>query len=210
MRLKGYDYPLKIVCTISMSDEKVKDGVKHDGQLAESVEAKPRTKLPALADKIPCPRCNSTDTKFCYYNNYNLKQPRYLCKVVRSAFEFITKLSNPVSCISHIDAQFTILFRGIIQSCQRYWTLGGLIRQVPPGSGKRKHKNSKLADSSKRLGRALKESDLCTGNGLASVNNCASAMNFSMPTPNVSQSYLVHSYVVPHSYSGEQDHPEPE
>ncbi|EYU45848.1 hypothetical protein ABFS82_04G097300 [Erythranthe guttata] len=27
-----------------------------------------------------CPRCDSADTKFCYYNNYNLSQPRYLCK----------------------------------------------------------------------------------------------------------------------------------
>ncbi|XP_047943329.1 cyclic dof factor 1-like [Salvia hispanica] len=32
-------------------------------------------------DKIlPCPRCNSMDTKFCYYNNYNVKQPRHFCK----------------------------------------------------------------------------------------------------------------------------------
>lgn len=32
-------------------------------------------------DKIlPCPRCNSTDTKFCYYNNYNVNQPRHFCK----------------------------------------------------------------------------------------------------------------------------------
>uniref|UniRef100_A0ACD5VT59 Uncharacterized protein n=1 Tax=Avena sativa TaxID=4498 RepID=A0ACD5VT59_AVESA len=31
----------------------------------------------------PCPRCNSTDTKFCYYNNYNLSQPRHFCKGCR-------------------------------------------------------------------------------------------------------------------------------
>ncbi|GER41379.1 Dof zinc finger protein [Striga asiatica] len=32
-------------------------------------------------DKIlPCPRCNSTDTKFCYFNNYNINQPRHFCK----------------------------------------------------------------------------------------------------------------------------------
>ncbi|KAL1194529.1 Dof zinc finger protein DOF1.3 [Cardamine amara subsp. amara] len=32
-------------------------------------------------DKIlPCPRCNSGDTKFCYYNNYNVNQPRYFCR----------------------------------------------------------------------------------------------------------------------------------
>lgn len=29
---------------------------------------------------LPCPRCNSAHTKFCYYNNYNLTQPRYFCK----------------------------------------------------------------------------------------------------------------------------------
>ena len=27
-----------------------------------------------------CPRCGSVDTKFCYFNNYNVKQPRFFCK----------------------------------------------------------------------------------------------------------------------------------
>ncbi|KAI3947879.1 hypothetical protein MKX01_034544 [Papaver californicum] len=27
-----------------------------------------------------CPRCASSNTKFCYYNNYSLSQPRYFCK----------------------------------------------------------------------------------------------------------------------------------
>ncbi|KAJ7978437.1 cyclic dof factor 3-like [Quillaja saponaria] len=59
-------------------------------------------------DKIlPCPRCNSMDTKFCYYNNYNVNQPRYFCK-----------------------------------ACQRYWTAGGTMRNVPVGAGRRKNKNS--------------------------------------------------------------------
>ncbi|KAL8229728.1 hypothetical protein R6Q57_014628 [Mikania cordata] len=32
-------------------------------------------------DKImPCPRCKSMDTKFCYFNNYNVNQPRHFCK----------------------------------------------------------------------------------------------------------------------------------
>ncbi|GMN54197.1 hypothetical protein TIFTF001_023320 [Ficus carica] len=59
-------------------------------------------------DKIlPCPRCNSMDTKFCYYNNYNVNQPRHFCK-----------------------------------ACQRYWTAGGTMRNVPVGAGRRKNKNS--------------------------------------------------------------------
>ncbi|GMJ00006.1 cycling DOF factor 3 [Hibiscus trionum] len=56
---------------------------------------------------LPCPRCNSMDTKFCYYNNYNINQPRHFCK-----------------------------------ACQRYWTAGGTMRNVPVGAGRRKNKNS--------------------------------------------------------------------
>ncbi|KAL7088894.1 hypothetical protein ACP275_13G156400 [Erythranthe tilingii] len=29
---------------------------------------------------LKCPRCASTNTKFCYYNNYNKSQPRHFCK----------------------------------------------------------------------------------------------------------------------------------
>lgn len=56
---------------------------------------------------LPCPRCNSLDTKFCYYNNYNVNQPRHFCK-----------------------------------HCQRYWTAGGTMRNVPVGAGRRKNKHS--------------------------------------------------------------------
>ncbi|XP_051119956.1 cyclic dof factor 2-like [Andrographis paniculata] len=59
-------------------------------------------------DKIlPCPRCNSMETKFCYFNNYNVNQPRHFCK-----------------------------------NCQRYWTAGGTMRNVPVGAGRRKNKSS--------------------------------------------------------------------
>lgn len=32
---------------------------------------------------LKCPRCDSSNTKFCYYNNYSLSQPRYFCKTCR-------------------------------------------------------------------------------------------------------------------------------
>ncbi|EPS60475.1 hypothetical protein M569_14328, partial [Genlisea aurea] len=54
---------------------------------------------------LKCPRCDSLNTKFCYYNNYNLSQPRHFCK-----------------------------------SCRRYWTKGGVLRNVPVGGGCRKTK----------------------------------------------------------------------
>ncbi|GAB2282551.1 hypothetical protein Dimus_017092 [Dionaea muscipula] len=38
---------------------------------------------PADQDPLPCPRCDSTNTKFCYYNNYNFSQPRHFCKSCR-------------------------------------------------------------------------------------------------------------------------------
>ncbi|KAK9048771.1 hypothetical protein SSX86_032262 [Deinandra increscens subsp. villosa] len=34
-------------------------------------------------DPLTCPRCESTNTKFCYYNNYNKTQPRYFCKACK-------------------------------------------------------------------------------------------------------------------------------
>ncbi|KAL1080756.1 hypothetical protein V6Z11_D09G015200 [Gossypium hirsutum] len=63
--------------------------------------------LKKLNKVLPCPRCNSMDTKFCYYNNYNVSQPRHFCK-----------------------------------NCQRYWTAGGTMRNVPVGAGRRRSKNS--------------------------------------------------------------------
>ncbi|KAE8727322.1 dof zinc finger protein DOF4.6-like isoform X2 [Hibiscus syriacus] len=38
---------------------------------------------PQKEQALNCPRCNSTKTKFCYYNNYSLTQPRYFCKTCR-------------------------------------------------------------------------------------------------------------------------------
>lgn len=66
-----------------------------------------RPNLPKPTGIVPCPRCKSNDTKFCYYNNYNINQPRYYCR-----------------------------------ACQRYWTVGGVLRDVPVGSGRRRNKNN--------------------------------------------------------------------
>ncbi|KAG1337979.1 dof zinc finger protein DOF2.1 [Cocos nucifera] len=44
----------------------------------------PERKLRPHPDQaLKCPRCDSTNTKFCYYNNYSLSQPRYFCKGCR-------------------------------------------------------------------------------------------------------------------------------
>ncbi|KAL6652210.1 hypothetical protein ACP70R_011135 [Stipagrostis hirtigluma subsp. patula] len=50
------------------------------GAGAGSTERRAR---PQKEKALNCPRCNSTNTKFCYYNNYSLQQPRYFCKTCR-------------------------------------------------------------------------------------------------------------------------------
>nr|DAD27918.1 TPA_asm: hypothetical protein HUJ06_029386 [Nelumbo nucifera] len=42
-----------------------------------------RKSRPQPEQALKCPRCDSTNTKFCYYNNYSLSQPRYFCKACR-------------------------------------------------------------------------------------------------------------------------------
>lgn len=34
-------------------------------------------------EALKCPRCDSSNTKFCYYNNYSLSQPRHFCKACK-------------------------------------------------------------------------------------------------------------------------------
>lgn len=40
-------------------------------------------KIPLPEAALKCPRCESTNTKFCYFNNYSLSQPRHFCKTCR-------------------------------------------------------------------------------------------------------------------------------
>ncbi|XVE61865.1 hypothetical protein DITRI_Ditri06bG0073400 [Diplodiscus trichospermus] len=39
--------------------------------------------IPMPETALKCPRCESTNTKFCYFNNYSLTQPRHFCKTCR-------------------------------------------------------------------------------------------------------------------------------
>ncbi|XP_077233528.1 dof-type zinc finger DNA-binding family protein [Tasmannia lanceolata] len=43
----------------------------------------PSTLRPPPEQLLKCPRCDSPNTKFCYYNNYSLSQPRHFCKTCR-------------------------------------------------------------------------------------------------------------------------------
>uniref|UniRef100_M8CGW7 Dof zinc finger protein n=1 Tax=Aegilops tauschii TaxID=37682 RepID=M8CGW7_AEGTA len=99
---------------------------QQDEEQGDTANQKEKLKKP---DKIlPCPRCSSMDTKFCYYNNYNINQPRHFCK-----------------------------------NCQRYWTAGGAMRNVPVGAGRRKSKSLSAASHFlQRIRAALPGDPLCT------------------------------------------------
>ncbi|XP_039004604.1 dof zinc finger protein DOF3.1-like [Hibiscus syriacus] len=45
---------------------------------------KPSQEQQQQQQALKCPRCDSSNTKFCYYNNYSLSQPRHFCKACKS------------------------------------------------------------------------------------------------------------------------------
>lgn len=102
-------------------------------------------------DKVlPCPRCNSMDTKFCYYNNYNVNQPRYFCK-----------------------------------ACQRYWTAGGTMRNVPVGAGRRKNKNSTSHYPHITISEALQAAriDVPNGTHVPTLKSNGRVLSFGLDSP---------------------------
>ncbi|XP_066322518.1 dof zinc finger protein 4-like [Miscanthus floridulus] len=116
----------------------------------------------APPEAVKCPRCESTNTKFCYYNNYNLSQPRHFCK-----------------------------------SCRRYWTKGGVLRNVPVGGGCRKTKRASSSATSsvpstptsgdavanKNPRRASASSPRSTNSGSASPTAGAATTTTTTPAP---------------------------
>lgn len=46
-------------------------------------EKAPERAPPKPSKPVACPRCHSSETKFCYFNNYNVNQPRHFCKNCR-------------------------------------------------------------------------------------------------------------------------------
>ncbi|KAG4961345.1 hypothetical protein AAZX31_13G316700 [Glycine max] len=57
---------------VGVESEQIRSGLMAD-----------RAKIPAPEGVLKCPRCESTNTKFCYFNNYSLSQPRHFCKTCR-------------------------------------------------------------------------------------------------------------------------------
>ncbi|KGN63675.1 cyclic dof factor 3 [Cucumis sativus] len=133
---------------VSMDENDKLETSKPEKEQNGAPNSKEKLKKP---DKIlPCPRCNSMETKFCYYNNYNVNQPRHFCK-----------------------------------ACQRYWTEGGTMRNVPVGAGRRKNKNSASHYRQITISEALQAAQIDVPNGincLATKSN-GRVLNFSVNAP---------------------------
>ncbi|XP_028753672.1 cyclic dof factor 3 [Neltuma alba] len=132
-------------------DEEIAKSKSDSSEKEKSDAANPQEKTLKKPDKIlPCPRCNSMDTKFCYYNNYNINQPRYFCK-----------------------------------ACQRYWTAGGTMRNVPVGAGRRKNKNSSSHYRHISISEALQAARIDAPNGthLPALKGNGRVLSFGLDAP---------------------------
>ncbi|QCE04522.1 hypothetical protein DEO72_LG8g2558 [Vigna unguiculata] len=56
------------------------EGATRPGSMADRARM---ANMPMPEVALKCPRCESTNTKFCYFNNYSLSQPRHFCKTCR-------------------------------------------------------------------------------------------------------------------------------
>ncbi|CAA6672823.1 unnamed protein product [Spirodela intermedia] len=61
----------------------MQDPAVNGGAAAFQLAVNGTPQFPQEERHLKCPRCESTNTKFCYYNNYNLSQPRHFCKDCR-------------------------------------------------------------------------------------------------------------------------------
>ncbi|CAF1717067.1 hypothetical protein HID58_084991 [Brassica napus] len=96
--------------------------VPHGGAAAEQQE------------QLPCPRCESTNTKFCYYNNYNFSQPRHFCKSCRRYWTHGGTLRDiPVGGVSRKSSKRSRAFSSVAAG-SRNFPLQATPVPFPPSS----------------------------------------------------------------------------
>lgn len=145
-------------------------GIGEGGGGGRFIGAGDRRLRPLNHQAVKCPRCDSLNTKFCYYNNYNLSQPRHFCK-----------------------------------SCRRYWTKGGVLRNVPVGGGCRKTKRSKPksnassgddapGDAKSSAQSSSSESSSLTSAAAAAAPTSAAAEEGSAPIYTTSDSAVMYNF----------------
>ncbi|KAL0341925.1 UNVERIFIED_CONTAM: Dof zinc finger protein DOF3.1 [Sesamum calycinum] len=112
-----------------------------DPSLYSQIKAQVQPPQPQFPEQehLKCPRCDSTNTKFCYYNNYNLSQPRHFCKSCRRYWTKGGALRNiPVGGGSRKNAK-----RSSSSSSSAAKRPAAAPPSAPPSSNNSKHDDSR-------------------------------------------------------------------
>ncbi|MED6123500.1 hypothetical protein PIB30_049721 [Stylosanthes scabra] len=77
---KGIIKLFGITITLHAAERKEDEKSSNGGSEEEEDDGADQEEMKKPNKIIACPRCKSMDTKFCYFNNYNVNQPRHFCK----------------------------------------------------------------------------------------------------------------------------------
>lgn len=66
--------------TSDTSPETERNPFDSSERLSVATEPAVPVEVVTVAIGLVCPRCKSRETKFCYFNNYNVNQPRHFCR----------------------------------------------------------------------------------------------------------------------------------
>ncbi|KAK9985304.1 hypothetical protein SO802_030255 [Lithocarpus litseifolius] len=94
--------------------------------------------IPMPETALKCPRCDSTNTKFCYFNNYSLTQPRHFCKTCRRYWTRGGALRNvPVGggCRRNKRSKGSSSSKSPASSADRQSASAGSASSIPSHSG---------------------------------------------------------------------------
>ncbi|KAL0354580.1 UNVERIFIED_CONTAM: Dof zinc finger protein DOF3.1 [Sesamum radiatum] len=114
-----------------------------DPSLYSQIKAQVQQPQPQFPEQehLKCPRCDSTNTKFCYYNNYNLSQPRHFCKSCRRYWTKGGALRNiPVGGGSRKNAKRSSSSSASSAAAKRP---AAAAPSAPPSSNNTKHDDSR-------------------------------------------------------------------
>ncbi|XP_010545000.1 PREDICTED: dof zinc finger protein DOF1.8-like isoform X2 [Tarenaya hassleriana] len=155
-----------------------------------------RKTRPQKDQALNCPRCNSTNTKFCYYNNYSLTQPRYFCKTCRRYWTEGGSLRNiPVGGGSRKNKRSSSSSNPPSSSPKKHLFVSRAPPQQPPSC-----QNPKITDTheakglnsafSQAIGNAheAKETNLAFSQGFGNAHNSVSEF---LQMPNIIKNPLV-------------------
>lgn len=72
-----------LLCWVQSHIDDQKANLMASSSTARVMEKPGQEQLQQQQQALKCPRCDSSNTKFCYYNNYSLSQPRHFCKACK-------------------------------------------------------------------------------------------------------------------------------